>query len=97
MGKELCFECDEPTGNAGALDDSRMIKGKPYCEDCYLEQLSEKAERYDQLEAALKRIVEAEKEYRAVKLAPIQERQPKELALLRAIDAAAPLIEKVKS
>jgi hypothetical protein len=34
---ELCCECDQPTGNAGRLDDSLYTDdGKgPYCHDCF--------------------------------------------------------------
>lgn len=39
MKKELCCECDEPTGRAGRYDDSIYVEwdGKnigPLCEDC---------------------------------------------------------------
>lgn len=35
--RELCCECDEPTGRAGAGEDSlyREDGGGPYCEECW--------------------------------------------------------------
>lgn len=34
--RELCCECDEPTGKAGAGEDSLFTEdGGPYCEDCW--------------------------------------------------------------
>jgi len=35
MSLEYCYECDQPTGHAGELDDSLMIWGEPYCDRCY--------------------------------------------------------------
>ena len=43
---EMCFNCDQPTGKAGAMEDSQMIEGKPYCEDCYDECVIEKIDYY---------------------------------------------------
>ncbi len=34
MSEERCFNCDELTGNAGAMDDSIIVEGEPYCEGC---------------------------------------------------------------
>ena len=39
MSKELCSECDEPTGRAGKHEDSIYIGSfGPFCEDCVAEQ-----------------------------------------------------------
>ena len=41
MSIEMCENCDQATGNAGVLDGSLMIQGKPYCDDCHIECLIE--------------------------------------------------------
>ena len=35
MTIEYCYNCDQPTGNAGELDGSLMVEGKPYCDGCH--------------------------------------------------------------
>jgi|GEM_PF-2982668 len=39
MSLEMCFECDDATGNAGELDGSLMLDGNPYCDECYQDVL----------------------------------------------------------
>lgn len=65
--KELCTNCDEPTGKAGRLDDSLFLSVEgPYCEECYADRVPEIAdERYvagEQLRVAQARIAEMEAE-----------------------------------
>ena len=49
MSLELCFLCDEPTGNAGRYEDSIYddeCKG-PYCEECY-QKFLDNEEKHDE-------------------------------------------------
>ena len=44
--KEHCCSCDEPTGRAGAAEDSLFIKIDgdwvgPFCEECYDDKVPE--------------------------------------------------------
>lgn len=56
MALEYCCDCDEPTGNAGIMDDSLFIEGAgPYCDKCYKTNLY-KSQR-DRLLDATKNII----------------------------------------
>ena len=65
---EMCFNCDQPTGKAGAMEDSQMIEGKPYCEDgydeCVIETIDSYANEIRELKAQLADAVVREKEIR---------------------------------
>ena len=39
MSLEMCFNCDCETGNAGADEDSLILEGLAYCDDCYREEI----------------------------------------------------------
>lgn len=53
MSKEMCYNCGYETGNAGEEEDSLMLEGEPYCDDCYNEEILNIIDRKNDLERQL--------------------------------------------
>jgi len=58
MSKETCYECNAETGNAGTGDGSLIVKGNPYCDDCYQEEVQKAFDERDKLEKERDELIE---------------------------------------
>jgi hypothetical protein len=64
MSKEMCYNCGYETGNAGEEEDSLMLEGEPYCDDCYNEEILNIIDRKNDLQRQLEEAREEALKYK---------------------------------